>query len=261
MKNNKYQYVKKNRIPYSSSILVNSIIIIIPKSIKKIELKNSIYPLILNSILIFIWSIKTKKENIKGEHSKENLKLLKYRFLIFIISEIILFSSLFWIYLNNSLSPDNTIRTQWPPIKITISKPIIFPIYGSLILIYSGILITSSHNILIKNSITKSTKKIKKCILIGIIFIDIQISEYSFSNIINFTINDSNYGNRFFLITGTHGSHVIIGIIILITSIKIIKKISISNKNNSRFEISAWYWHFVDIVWLFVFTLIYWINF
>lgn len=261
MKNNKFHLVEIRNIPIVSSILINASLISLPKRIKIFNLKIFRISILISSRIILIWSLKVKKENMNGKHSKKNINLLKIRFILFISSEVLLFISLFWIYLNNSLSPNFETGNIWPPKNINLTNPTIIPIYGTILLIYSGILITWSHHSLNKNLFFKRKDNLIKCIMIGCLFLDIQISEYSFSNIINFIINDSNYCNRFFFITCIHGSHVLIGVIILFTSLKFLINKSMSIKRNSRFEISAWYWHFVDLVWLFVFTLIYWINF
>lgn len=262
MKNNIYHIVKERNIPIISSSFLNLITISLPKIIKTSNIKPIFLILLIAKLLIINWSIKIKKENtLEGKHSKLNNIILKKRFVLFISSEVLLFVSIFWIYLNNSLSPNIEIGNIWPPNQIQISNPILIPIYGSLLLIYSRVLITKSHHSLYKKKKRKTEKNLIKCILIGILFIDIQISEYSYPNIISFSIRESNYRNRFFTITIVHGTHVLVGVIMLSLSLKFIKNNSIRSKNNSRIEISAWYWHFVDLVWLFVFTLIYWINF
>lgn len=261
MKNNNYYYIKERRMPLNSTLISRSLLLKFPILIKKLELSKNYLSLILISSVVIKWSLKVKKENILGIQSKPSIKLLKSRFVLFILSEIMIFMSLFWNLLNNSIAPNVEIGNKWTPIKIENPNPFLIASFGSVALIYSGIIITSSHNLLIKNIVKKANNQIKKCILIGAIFIDIQISEYSFRNYIIFRINDSNYRNNFFLITGVHGSHVIAGILILIVSINFIKTKKISKKRFSRVEISSWYWHFVDILWLFVFSLIYWVNF
>lgn len=264
MKINKAHLVKERNIPIIASSIINAILIKIPKIIRdpnsrKIFIK---IILIISTLTVNKWCNITKKENIlMGEHSKNSIYLIKLRFILFITSEVFLFISLFWIHLNNSLSPRIEIGIKCPPLKIENPNPTLIPLYGSIILIYSGVLITNSHIYINKKIIKPAVKNKIICLIMGISFIDIQIIEFSSRFIINFAINDSNFPNRFFIITRVHGSHVLIGAIIIIYSINSLLKSSSSKKNHIRFEISAWYWHFVDILWIFVFSIVYWLNF
>jgi len=208
-----------------------------------------------------------------------NTKIVNLNFFLgmvfFIISEIMFFFGFFWAYFHFSLNPSVMIGSCWPPIGITTIDYSNLPFFNTLILLSSGITITWSHvslkslnvcNYFFIMIITyKKTYMIDYfklhlvvsmfiTIFLSFIFLYIQYIEFKYTL---FTISDSVYGSIFFCITGLHGFHVFIGTIFLIISfLRFFLRLVNSNKS-SLFEFSVWYWHFVDIVWLFVMMFIY----
>lgn len=194
---------------------------------------------------------------------------------LFILSEVMFFFSFFWSFFHISLSPSPEIRCIWPPLNIEIIKPWAIPLLNTLILIGSGVTITVSHyclkkkvnpnieitsnilgkDIVIKKKTVSSTALfLKFTIILGLIFTLIQGFEYADSP---FSYKNNIYGSLFFLLTGFHGFHVIIGTIFLIVCyFRLIRNHFTFNKHVG-YECAIWYWHFVDVVWLFLFGVVY----
>nr|UPX89428.1 cytochrome c oxidase subunit III [Polistes rothneyi] len=232
-------------------------------SIIKMFYQYQIYLLILsfinsNLILFQWWRDVTREGTYQGMHTKNMMKNLKMGMILFIISEIFFFISLFWTYFHASLSPNIEIGNLWPPKNIIMLNPYNIPLLNSIILISSGMTITWSHHNLLNNKNFMSIKTLIQTIILGLFFTLCQIHEYFETS---FTIADSIFGSIFFLTTGFHGIHVIIGTIFLIIClIRMINK-HFSKIHHFGYEAAIWYWHFVDIVWLFVYTWIYWWSF
>lgn len=201
------------------------------------------------------WRDITRESTFQGNHTKKVIKIIKSRIILFIISEIIFFISFFWAFFHSRLSPSIEIGISWPPKSIKTFNPIEIPLLNTIILLSSGIRVTWSHHRIIANKIKKSNKAIIITIILGIYFSILQAWEYKEAP---FTISDSIYGSVFFIATGFHGIHVIIGTTFLLTCLIRSKKIHFSKNHHLGFELAAWYWHFVDVVWLFLYLSIYW---
>lgn len=201
------------------------------------------------------WRDVIRESTFQGLHTKKVVVGIKWGIILFIISEIMFFSSFFWAFFHRRLSPAIEIGIQWPPIGIKTFNPIRIPILNTIILLSSGVSITWAHNALIIGNFTQTLQRLLITIILGVYFTILQALEYYEAS---FTISDSVYGSLFFIRTGFHGIHVLIGtLFILISTIRIIK-LHISNTHHIGFEASAWYWHFVDVVWLFLYLSIYW---
>ena len=262
-KNNIFHLVETSPWPIISSINANIFIISLVTILKtKINTPYLLRLTLVISSSIIWWSSVKRERSLLGLHNKPILKTLKLRFALFIISEALLFTSIFWNFLHNSLSPAIDLGRYWPPNTTLIANPYLLPTYGTILLLSSRIFLTKAHHsITIKTTKTSNiNKNILKTIILGLLFLDIQITEYTQSNFAITTFNESSFRRIFFLTTGLHGSHVLIGVIFLTYTLIFNLNFNISPTKHTRLEIATWYWHFVDIVWLFVFTLIYWIN-
>lgn len=191
----------------------------------------------------------------EGHHTQLVQKALRYGMFLFIVSEIMFFVSFFWAFFHFSLSPSVFLFCIWPPKGITTIDPWGVPFLNTVILLYSGVTLTATHRALLVNN----EKRVFHCflwtIVFGLIFTLWQLFEY-----INcpFSINDSVYGSIFFMATGFHGLHVIVGTIFLLVCFIRWQKKQLNRERHLSFECAAYYWHFVDVVWLFLFTSIYW---
>lgn len=177
--------------------------------------------------------------------------------MLFITSEIFFFLSFFWAFFHTSLSPDIFIGQKWPCKGIVAFDPIAIPLINTLILLRSGVSLTASHHFLITGEKTKGFNYLLFTIILGVYFTALQYVEYKEAT---FSIADSVYGSTFFIATGFHGIHVIIGTIFLNVCLFRIIKNHFSSYHHFGFEAAAWYWHFVDVVWLFLYICIYWFG-
>nr|YP_009510280.2 cytochrome c oxidase subunit III [Vespa affinis] len=212
----------------------------------------------LSLTLMQWWRDVIRESTFQGMHTSNIMKNLKTSMILFITSEIFFFISLFWAYFHSSLSPSIEIGMLWPPKNIIMFNPYDIPLLNSIILITSGMTITWSHNALINKKTHTATLTLSYTICLSFTFTLCQFFEYSSAP---FTIADSVYGSIFFMITGFHGIHVIIGTIFLVICMFRMIFNHFSNTHHIGFEAAIWYWHFVDIVWLFVYTWLYWWSF
>lgn len=222
--------------------------------------KGYFYPLLFSFFLIVIfmilWFIDIFNEsNLEGAHTKLVLTGLKIGFLLFILSEILFFFSFFWAFFHSSLSPSIEIGINWPPLGIITLNPFSIPLLNTIILLSSGVSVTWCHHNLIQKNKNQSIISLIITIILGLIFTILQALEYLESN---FCISDSVYGSIFFVATGFHGIHVIIGTIFLLVCLMKLYNYHFTNSRHFTFEAASWYWHFVDVVWLFLYICIYW---
>nr|QTK03068.1 cytochrome c oxidase subunit III [Sycobia sp. 2 JXW-2020] len=223
-------------------------------SLKFISTFNIFY--IYMSLMILImclfqwWRDVIRESTFQGYHNKKVMSGLKMGMILFIISELFFFISIFWAFFHFSLAPDIFIYENWPPMLITPFNPYKVPLLNTLLLLSSAGTLTWCHY-----SILMSNKKfmiisMSLTLLLSAMFTYIQYLEYSEAS---FCINDACFGSVFFMSTGFHGFHVIIGSIFLFINFIRMFKVSISNNHHFGFEAAAWYWHFVDVVWLFLY--------
>nr|YP_008081532.1 cytochrome c oxidase subunit III [Erynnis montanus]AGJ72731.1 cytochrome c oxidase subunit III [Erynnis montanus] len=201
------------------------------------------------------WRDVCREGTFQGKHTMSVLKGLRWGMILFIISEIFFFISFFWAFFHSSLSPNIEIGISWPPNNITPFNPFQIPLLNTIILITSGVTVTWAHHALMENNFSQTKQSLIITIMLGIYFTILQAYEYYEAP---FTIADSIYGSTFFMATGFHGLHVMIGTIFLITCLIRHLFYHFSNKHHFGFEAAAWYWHFVDVVWLFLYISIYW---
>nr|YP_002970753.1 cytochrome c oxidase subunit III [Helotrephes sp. NKMT027]ACJ69565.1 cytochrome c oxidase subunit III [Helotrephes sp. NKMT027] len=201
------------------------------------------------------WRDITREGTFQGKHTLPVLNNLKWGMILFIVSEIFFFISFFWGFFHSSLSPTFEVGMIWPPSGINPFNPMQIPLLNTMILLSSGITVTWSHHSLMTNNHSQTTQGLFFTIMLGIYFSALQALEYYESS---FNISDSVYGSTFFMATGFHGLHVIIGTTFLTVCFMRHIMNHFSNKHHFGFEAAAWYWHFVDVVWLFLYISIYW---
>nr|YP_010946575.1 cytochrome c oxidase subunit III [Margattea concava]WGO57293.1 cytochrome c oxidase subunit III [Margattea concava] len=201
------------------------------------------------------WRDITREGTYQGLHTKFVTKGLRWGMILFIISEVFFFISFFWAFFHSSLSPTIEIGSYWPPSGIQPFNPLQIPLLNTAILLSSGVTITWSHHSLLNNNFNQTLQSLFFTILLGLYFTILQAYEYIEAP---FTIADSIYGASFFMATGFHGLHVMIGTTFLITCLMRHYMYHFSSFHHFGFEAAAWYWHFVDVVWLFLYMSIYW---
>lgn len=201
------------------------------------------------------WRDITREGTFQGSHSFVVTIGLRWGIILFICSEVFFFVSFFWRFFHRRLSPRIEIGINWPPSGIFVFNPAQVPLLNTLILLTSGLSVTWAHHRLIENNFNQAKQGLIITIILGIYFSILQGYEYIEAP---FSISDAVYGSAFFIATGFHGLHVIIGTTFLITCL--IRHIlnHFSPIHHFGFEAAAWYWHFVDVVWLFLYISIYW---
>nr|AHA47085.1 cytochrome c oxidase subunit III [Liposcelis paeta] len=218
----------------------------------------------LTILLVFLftfsfWSRDILREStFQGNHTLKVLNLLKFGLILFIISEIMFFLSFFWTFFHSSFNPNLELGNSWPSWGIQAINPFGIPLLNTLILISSGVSITYSHHMMLNFNFNLSLVWVFITILLGLYFTFLQFLEYKFSS---FSIMDSVYGSIFFMSTGFHGLHVIIGTSLILFSLSRMMMNHFSYSHHLMFEFACWYWHFVDLIWLFLFIFIYWWGF
>nr|UOU85323.1 cytochrome c oxidase subunit III [Mycomya fimbriata] len=201
------------------------------------------------------WRDISRESTFQGLHTYNVTIGLRWGMILFIISEVFFFISFFWGFFHSSLAPSIELGMTWPPMGITPFNPFMIPLLNTAILLSSGVTVTWAHHSLMESNYTQTTQSLFFTVILGIYFSILQAYEYIESP---FTIADSIYGASFFMATGFHGLHVLIGTTFLL--ICLIRHINchFSNNHHFGFEAAAWYWHFVDVVWLFLYISIYW---
>lgn len=212
--------------------------------------------LLANILTIYQWWRDIIREGTyQGHHTPIVQKGLRYGIILFIISEVFFFAGFFWAFYHSSLVPTHDLGGCWPPTGITPLNPLEVPLLNTSVLLASGVSITWAHHSLIEGNRNHINQALLITILLGLYFTILQASEYFETS---FSISDGIYGSTFFIATGFHGLHVIIGSTFLIVCLLRQLKFHFTSKHHFGFEAAAWYWHFVDVVWLFLYVSIYW---
>nr|YP_010222646.1 cytochrome c oxidase subunit III [Sastragala esakii]UCC46109.1 cytochrome c oxidase subunit III [Sastragala esakii] len=201
------------------------------------------------------WRDIVREATYQGKHTIKVTEGLKLGMILFIISEVFFFISFFWGFFHSSLSPTVEIGMTWPPKGIQVFNPMEIPLLNTMILLCSGITVTWSHHSMMESNHSQAKISLIITVMLGLYFTMLQAYEYMESS---FCISDSVYGSSFFMATGFHGMHVIIGTTFLMVCLMRHMKFHFSSNHHFGFEAAAWYWHFVDVVWLFLYISIYW---
>lgn len=201
------------------------------------------------------WRDITREATLQGLHTIKVTSGLRMGIVLFIISEVLFFFSFFWAFFHSSLTPSIETGGTWPPVSIEGFNPFQTPILNTAILLTSGVTVTWAHHAVTENIHTQASQGLAATVLLGLYFTLLQWMEYLEAP---FTIADSVYGSTFFVATGFHGLHVIIGTIFLLTSYLRLNAAHLSASHHTGLEAAIWYWHFVDVVWLFLYISIYW---
>ena len=211
---------------------------------------------------MFMWWRDVIKESNEGFHTPVVQLGLRYGMILFIASEVMFFVAWFWAFFDASLMPGATIEParaaftggHWPPTGIEVFDPWHLPLLNTLILLTSGTTVTWAHHSLIHGDRNGLISGLTLTVILGLIFTSVQAYEYANAP---FSFAGNIYGATFFMATGFHGFHVIVGTIFLFVCLVRAYRNDFTPKQHFGFEAAAWYWHFVDVVWLFLFFCIY----
>nr|YP_010490479.1 cytochrome c oxidase subunit III [Neoverruca intermedia]UWM12965.1 cytochrome c oxidase subunit III [Neoverruca intermedia] len=201
------------------------------------------------------WRDISREGTLQGFHNPVVVMNLRWGMIFFIVSEIFFFLSFFWAFFHSSLAPSVEIGTQWPPAGIIPFNPFQIPLLNTAILLSSGVTITWSHHALMNKNHSQAVQALIFTIILGVYFTFLQAYEYMEAP---FSVSEAVYGTTFFVATGFHGLHVMVGSTFLMICLYRMLKFYFSPEHHFGFEAAAWYWHFVDVVWLFLYISIYW---
>ncbi|WP_169567781.1 cytochrome c oxidase subunit 3 [Sneathiella limimaris] len=201
------------------------------------------------------WRDVVKEGEHQGYHTPVVQLGLRYGMIMFIASEVMFFVAWFWAYFNAALFPTEAIGAVWPPEGIEVFDPWHLPFVNTLILLTSGTTVTWAHHALQHGDRKGLIQGLTLTVILGVVFSIVQGYEYSHAA---FAFDETVYASTFYMATGFHGAHVIIGTIFLLVCLIRAAKGHFTANHHFGFEAAAWYWHFVDVVWLFLFVAIYW---
>lgn len=208
---------------------------------------------------MFGWWSDVVREGETGDHTPVVRIGLRYGFILFVMSEVMFFVAWFWSFFKHALypmGPDSPlVDGVWPPAGIETFDPWHLPLINTLILLLSGATLTWAHHALVHENNRKDViNGLVLTVILGFFFTLLQAYEYSHAA---FGLAGNIYGANFFMATGFHGFHVIVGTIFLLVCLIRVLKGHFTPQQHVGFEAAAWYWHFVDVVWLFLFASIY----
>lgn len=206
-------------------------------------------------VSILWWRDVIREGTFQGLHSRTVLRGLIVGIILFIVREVFFFISFFWAFFHSRLSPTIEMGSLWPPCGIFPFNPFQIPLLNTIILLASGVRVTWAHQLILNDNWKGAKTALIITWILGLYFLILQGFEYY---IASFGISDSVYGSTFFMATGFHGFHVIVGTLFLLYIwVRLINN-QLTRSHHFGFEAAAWYWHFVDVVWLFLFSVVYW---
>ncbi len=221
--------------------------------------------------VMFGWWATVVKEGRTGDHTPVVEIGLRYGMILFIVSEIMFFVAWFWGFFEFSIFSQARVGGTWdsanpifqeglerfrqfPPEGVTTFDPFHLPLMNTLVLLLSGTTVTWAHHALQHGDMKSAKLGLFITIVLGLAFTALQVVEYSHAG---FAYDGTLYGSAFFMATGFHGAHVVIGTIFLTVCLIRMYAGNLTPKKHLGFEFAAWYWHFVDVVWLFLFAFVY----
>ena len=238
--------------------------------------KGTMWPLYSGLALVILtmifWWVDVTREANKGDHTPVVSIGLRYGMLLFIASEVMFFVAWFWVFFEMSLfhtvreaSAIEEVRNAWnvwPPLGVEPVSAWELPLINTLTLLLSGTTVTWAHHALQNGHRNSAKLGLVLTILLGMLFTSIQVYEYNhiFGHHLFFSEEAASaglYGSAFIMATGFHGFHVLVGTIFLIVCLARLMGGGFTPQQHFGFEAAAWYWHFVDVVWLFLFAFVY----
>ena len=205
---------------------------------------------------MFIWWRDVIREGtLEGQHTSMVQLGLRFGMLLFIASEVMFFVAFFWAFFWASLAPVPEIGSVWPPQGVEVLNAWEVPFLNTLILLSSGASVTWAHHAMIAGNRSQTVAALVFTVGLAVVFTGLQVFEYLNAG---FTISDGIYGSTFYMATGFHGFHVMLGTAFLAVCLVRVLAYHFTRQHHFGFEAAAWYWHFVDVVWLFLFVSIYW---
>jgi len=201
------------------------------------------------------WRDVIRESVVEHAHSAETSHGLRMGMALFIASEVMFFVAFFWAFFHNALGFSTT-TLQWPPENIIPLDAWELPFYNTVILLTSGGTLTRAHIFVEKGDNKAAARWLWITVALGVFFLGLQVYEYMHAS---FKLTDGVYPSTFYLATGFHGFHVFVGTMFLLVCAIRAEKNQFDQHKHIGFQAAAWYWHFVDVVWLFLFVWVYWL--
>ena len=220
-----------------------------------VGLKGVVLGLLAVFFVMFMWWKDVIYEAVEEKaHTPIAMIGMRYGMALFIASEVMFFVALFWAYFNAAFFPPEQIGFLWPPADIHTVPPFELPLLMTMILLLSGCTVTWAHHAILEGKNNEVVQALAMTVFLGVFFLGFQVYEYANAH---FKFTDGVYASTFYMATGFHGFHVLVGTIFLFVCWIRAAKGHFTPKGHFGFEAAAWYWHFVDVVWLFLFLAIY----
>ena len=216
--------------------------------------------LMLSLVIVFAtmlqwWRDIIRERTFLGFHTNPVAVGILWGMALFIASEVLFFFAFFWAFFQSRLAPTPELGCSWPPTGVHPINAFAVPLLNTCVLLASGVTVTWAHHALISNNLPQAKQALALTITLGVYFTFLQYIEYEDAS---FSIADRVYGATFFVATGFHGLHVLIGSSFLAVCLARTMSHHFSPGHHFGFEAAAWYWHFVDVVWIFLYLCIYW---
>nr|YP_008082975.1 cytochrome c oxidase subunit III [Pyura gangelion]CCO25754.1 cytochrome c oxidase subunit III [Pyura gangelion] len=201
------------------------------------------------------WADVVREGAYLGFHISMVQKGLRIGMMLFILSEVLFFFGFFWAFFHSGLTIIPDVGENWPPMGVVPMDPMGVPLLNTVVLLSSGVTVTYSHYSVLTDNAWGGLVGLVFTLSLGVFFTLLQLMEYMEAG---FNIADSVYGSVFFMATGFHGFHVIVGSIFLMVCLFRMAGGHLSGVQHVGYECAIWYWHFVDVVWIFLYISIYW---
>nr|QCX42045.1 cytochrome c oxidase subunit 3 [Margaritifera margaritifera] len=206
-------------------------------------------------LVMYQWWRDVVRESDQGWHTSYVAKNIRMGMALFIVSEVFFFFGFFWAFFSSSLVPSVEVGGVWPPVGIQTLNALKVPLLGTAVLLLTGVTVTWAHHAVLARKREEALLGLGFTVLWGFYFMVLQLLEYFRST---FTIADGIYGSLFYVMTGFHGIHVLIGVVFLSVCAWRCLNFGFSSGRHLGLDAAVWYWHFVDVVWITVFLCVYW---
>lgn len=201
------------------------------------------------------WRDIIREATFEGQHTSMVQLSMRIGIILFITSEVIFFFAFFWAFFHSRINPTIELGSVWPPKGIETIDAWGFPFLNTILLLSSGATCTWSHHAILRGERQRAIFSLILTIILAAVFTGVQLLEYCSAS---FNISDRVFGSTFYIATGFHGFHVFIGTCFLTVCLFRLLSYHFTQQHHFGFEAAAWYWHFVDVVWLFLFVAVYW---
>ena len=206
-------------------------------------------------VMFFWWKDVIYETVTEKVHNKITEVGMRYGMALFIASEVMFFVAFFWAFFNGAFYPTEAIGFTWPPQGLEVIPAFPLPFLMTLILLLSGCTVTWAHHAILEGHNDQAVQALGLSVFLGFVFLCFQVYEYDHAK---FGFSEGIYPSAFYMATGFHGFHVFVGTVFLAVCWWRAAQGHFTKDKHFGFEAAAWYWHFVDVVWLFLFVAVYW---